>query len=79
MSHSANRFPMRRQGGAFLSEGERKRLEEVVAARKGKTFCELCRREILSGEKRAPYRTVIVLLDCLIDYRHHLDEEHSRG
>ena len=70
---------MRRRSNGVLSEGERERLEAIVAARKGKTFCELCRREILSGEKRAPYRTVTVHLDCLIDYRHHLDEEHSRG
>lgn len=79
MSHSANKFPLRRQERSVLSDGERTRLEAIVAARKGKTFCELCRREILSGEKRAPYRSVTVHLDCLIDYRHHLDEEHSRG
>ncbi len=39
--------------------------------------CEICGFEILPGERRGPSRTVHVHLDCLIDYEHHLDEEHA--
>lgn len=39
--------------------------------------CEICGFEILPGEKRAPSRTVPIHIDCLIDFEHHLDEEHQ--